>query len=147
MPTVTVESQPGHAFTTTVTAGEHSLVADEPLGAGGDDLGPTPYELLLAALGTCTAMTLLSYARHKAWPLERVTIRLAHDRVHAADCRDCETAPVRVDRISRQIGLVGPLDDEQRARLVEIAARCPVHRTLTGEIRIVDSIVDPAMIV
>jgi putative redox protein len=112
------------------------LIADEPVGVG-DDLGPTPYDLLLAALGACTAMTLRLYAERKGWSLERVSIQLTHDRVHAAHSRDCEKAPCRIERIERIVSLAGPLSDDQRQRLLAIAERCPVHRTLTGETRIV----------
>jgi putative redox protein len=138
--TVTVTSTEG--LTHEWTARGHRLVADEPEIAGGDDRGPTPYELLLAALGTCTSMTLLLYARRKAWPLERVEVRLTHDRIHAKDCGDCESTEGRIDTIHRQIRVRGALTEEQRVRLLEIAQRCPVHRTLTGEIKIRDAMVD-----
>ena len=118
-----------------IRAGRHRFVADEPLGVG-DDLGPTPYDLLLAALGTCTSMTLRMYADRHDWPLEQVTVRLEHDRVHADDCRDPETHPCVVDHIDRTIRLDGRLTAEQQARLLALAERCPVHRTLTGEIRV-----------
>ncbi len=120
----------------TIEAGAHRLTADEPVAAGGDDTGPDPYDLLLAALGACTSITLRAYARRKGWPLERVAVVLQHDKIHAEDCADCETKIGLVDRIRRTIALGGPLGDEQRARLLEIANRCPVHRTLTSEIRI-----------
>ena len=125
----------------TITAGNHSLTADEPLLAGGQDSGPDPYSLLLAALGACTSMTLQIYARRKGWPLEKVEVSLRHSRIHAEDCEDCQTKEGRIDRIERRISLTGELDDEQRARLLEIAARCPVHKTLTSEISIKDSLV------
>lgn len=121
-------------FTTDVAAGRHALVADEPESAGGADLGPSPYELLAAALATCTSMTLQMYARQKQWPLIEASVRVAHDRIHAEDCANCETTEGRVDRLTRTVTLTGDLDDEQRTRLLEIADRCPVHRTLTGEI-------------
>lgn len=120
----------------TIVAGSHRLVSDEPASAGGTDSGPTPYDLLLAALGSCTSMTLLMYARRKQWPLERVTVRLRHSRAHADDCANCETADAMLTVIERDIGLEGALDDEQRARLLAIADRCPVHRTLTSTIEI-----------
>jgi putative redox protein len=117
-----------------VDIGGHRLRADEPVKMGGHDQGPNPYALLLAALGTCTSMTLGWYAREKKLPLERVTVRLKHARIHAADCADCETKAGKLDEIQREIELEGPLDAEQRARLLAIADKCPVHRTLTSEI-------------
>jgi putative redox protein len=119
-----------------ILVGRHRLAADEPLAAGGSDLGPNPYDLLLAALGACTSMTLRLYADHKNWPLERVSVRLAHAKIHAADCADCETREGKIDRIEREIALAGPLDAAQRERLLEIAEKCPVHRTLHSEIKI-----------
>jgi putative redox protein len=119
-----------------VLAGRHRLVGDEPEGPDGHDAGPSPYDYLLAALGTCTSMTLTLYARRKQWPLETITVRLQHSRVYATDCAECETKDGHIDRIDREIALGGPLDDEQRARLLEIADRCPVHRTLTSEVSI-----------
>lgn len=118
------------------TAGEHDWLADEPRKVGGTDLGPTPYDLLLAALGTCTSMTLGMYARHKKLPLESVTVELQHDRIHAQDCEDCEKEDGQVDRIRRVLTIEGDLDQEQRARLVEVADRCPVHKTLENEIHV-----------
>jgi putative redox protein len=119
-----------------IETGRHRLVADEPVEAGGTDTGPSPYELLLAALGACTSMTLSMYARRKQWPLERVTVRLRHDKIHAKDCAECETKEGMLDRIEREISLTGPLDGEQRERLLAIANRCPVHRTLVSEVDI-----------
>ena len=117
-----------------VQAGRHQLVVDEPVEGGGNDAGPTPYDLLLAALGACTAMTLRSYARRKGWPLVDVEVRLRHDKIHARDCAECETKEGRLDHVEREILLHGPLDQSQRTRLLEIANRCPVHRTLASEI-------------
>jgi putative redox protein len=132
---VTVRSA-GARYAQEVTVGEHRLTADEPVAMGGGDRGPNPYELLLASLGTCTSMTLQMYAQRKQWPLEGVTVRLRIDRIHAADCADCETTEGKVDRIDREIELAGPLSAEQRAALLAIADKCPIHRTLKGEISI-----------
>src|SRR5262249_18957537 len=123
-------------FQQEVSVGAHRLLADEPVKAGGLDSGPGPYDLLLAALGACTAMTLRLYAERKALPLDEVTVRLHHAQIHAADCESCETKEGMLDRIDRTITLSGTLDDGQRARLLEIADKCPVHRTLTSEIEI-----------
>jgi uncharacterized OsmC-like protein/alpha/beta superfamily hydrolase len=121
-------------FLSEIRAADHGLVADEPEAVGGTDRGPSPYDLLLASLGACTAMTLRMYADHKGLPLDGVTVRLAHDRIHAEDCAARETETGRIDRIRREIELEGSLDDAQRKRLLEIADRCPVHRTLHSEI-------------
>ena len=123
-------------FAQEIVVGAHRLAADEPTSVGGTDTGPNPYDLLLASLGSCTSMTVALYARRKGWPLEAVTVRLRHSRIHAADCADCETREGMIDRIERDIELAGALTDEQRARLLEIADRCPVHRTLVSEIDI-----------
>jgi uncharacterized OsmC-like protein len=123
-------------FATDITAGRHRLRADEPTSLGGADSGPGPYELLLAALGACTAMTLRMYADQKKWPLDRVRVDLKHDKIHATDCADCETREGRVDRIERVLQIEGALDAAQRARLVEIADKCPVHRTLHSQVLI-----------
>jgi len=124
-------------FSQLIVAGRHRFRADEPMAAGGDDSGPSPYELLLAGLGTCTSMTLRMYAAQKQWPLERVTVDLKHEKIHAADCAACETKEGRIDQIERTIRIEGPLEPAQRARLLEIADRCPVHRTLHSEVYIV----------
>ena len=131
MAEVIVRSKTG--LTSEITVREHRVVADEtgPLGA---DEGLNPYELLLGALGACTAMTLRLYADRKGWPLEAVEVQLRHDRMHARDCAECETREGFLDRISKQLTLRGPLDGEQRLRLAEIAERCPVQRTLQREI-------------
>jgi putative redox protein len=128
-------------FAQTIVAGTHTLVGDEPVTAGGTDTGPSPYEFLLSALGTCTSMTVAMYARRKQWPLEEVAVTLAHSRIPAAECADCETKEGMVDQILCDLELIGPLDAEQRARLREIADRCPVHRTLRSEIRIATTLV------
>ncbi len=123
-------------FQQQIISGGHRLVADEPVKAGGLDSGPGPYDLLLAALGACTSMTLRLYADHKQLPLRRVQVRLRHSRVYASDCAECETKEGMLDRIDRAITLEGDLTAEQRKRLLEIADKCPVHRTLTSEIDI-----------
>lgn len=129
---VEVVETPARGFAQTVTVGAHRLTADEPLAAGGTDTGPSPYDYLLIALGACTSMTVRLYARRKGWPLERVAVRLRHSKVHARDCAECEKSGARLDHVDREVELSGPLDDEQRARLLEIAERCPVHRTLSA---------------
>ncbi len=123
-------------FRTELFANGFPLVADEPVTYGGTNEGPSPYEYLLAALGACTAMTVQMYARRKGWPLEEAVVRLSHQKIHAEDCRDCDEKERRIDRFVRELELIGGVDDEQRQRLLEIAEHCPVHRTLTGTIRI-----------
>jgi uncharacterized OsmC-like protein len=123
-------------FAQEIYAGPHRLHADEPASAGGTDTGPSPYDLLLASLGACTSMTVAMYARRKTWPLEEVTVHLRHSKIHAADCAECDTKEGMLDRIERDIHFAGPLTDEQRSKLLEIANKCPVHRTLTSEIDI-----------
>ena len=125
-----------HGYRTTIFASGHHLVADEPLSVGGGNTGPTPYDYLAAGLGACTSMTLRMYADRKGWPLEDVTVRLRHSKIHAEDCASCETDTGTLDQITREITLAGPLSDEQRQRLLEIADKCPVHRTLNAEIDI-----------
>ncbi len=132
---VVVESGVGR-LTQALLDGRHALVADEPVAVGGLDAGPGPYELLLMALGSCTAMTLRLYAERKGWPLQRVRVRLRHGKAHAEDCVACESGTAMIDRIDRRLELDGPLDDEQRRRLLQIADMCPVHRTLTSRIEI-----------
>lgn len=123
-------------FAQAVVAGRHTLAADEPTSVGGTDTGPNPYDLILAALGSCTSITVAMYARRKRWPLEAVTVRLRHSKIHAADCEACETKEGRLDHIEREVELIGVLSDDQRARLLDIANKCPVHRTLMSEIHI-----------
>jgi putative redox protein len=119
-----------------ITVGRHRLLADEPTAAGGTDTGPDPYGLLLAALGSCISMTVSLYARRKTWPLESVIVTLRHSKKHADDCESCESKDVMLDRIDAEVELEGPLSAEQKSRILEIARRCPVHRTLTSEIDI-----------
>ena len=129
-------------FNQTITVGPHRLVADEPVTAGGEDAGPGPYDLLLAGLGACTSMTMRLYAERKSLPLDRVTVTLKHSKIYARDCEECETREGMLDQIERDIAMDGALDPEQRKKLMEIADKCPVHRTLTSEIRIVTKVVD-----
>ena len=119
-----------------IAAGGHRLRADEPASVGGLDRGPTPYQLLSSALGTCTTMTLRMYAERKQWPLERASVTVRQEKIHASDCAECDTRDGKIDSFEREIELVGPLDQEQRARLLEIADKCPVHRTLHREVRV-----------
>lgn len=135
--TVRVRETGRGKFHLEVDDGRHVLIADEPVKVGGDDAGPSPYEFLLASLGSCTVMTLRMYAAHKGWSVERIACELRHEKVHADDCEHCETDKGKIDRIARRLVIEGDLDAEQRARLVEIADRCPVHRTLHGEIDVV----------
>ena len=124
-------------FQQTVSVGPHRMLADEPVAAGGEDSGPGPYDFLLAGLGACTSMTMRLYADRKSLPLDRVTVTLTHNKIHAEDCAECETRTGMLDRIDRVIAMEGTLDAEQRTRLMEIADKCPVHRTLTSEVHIV----------
>jgi uncharacterized OsmC-like protein/alpha-beta hydrolase superfamily lysophospholipase len=123
-------------FQQTVSVGPHQLLADEPPAAGGDDTGLSPYDFVLAGLGACTSMTMRLYADRKSLPLERTTVTLKHSKIHAEDCAECETKDGMLDQIDRVITMEGPLDAAQRKRLMEIADKCPVHRTLTSEVRI-----------
>jgi putative redox protein len=123
-----------------VWAGPHTLTVDEPKEWGGEDGGPSPYELLLGALGSCTSMTLLLYARRKGWPLEGVEVRLRHRRIHAEDCADCETKEGWLDAIEKEIVVAGDLTPEQQERLGEIAHRCPVNQTLLREVKITQTL-------
>ena len=123
-------------FTTEIRAGRHSLLADEPESVGGKDLGPTPYDYLIAALGSCTSMTLRMYADRKGWPLESALVHLEHSKVHESDCEENDDPEAKIDQIYREIQLIGPLNQEQKDRLMEIADRCPVHKTLSSKIRI-----------
>jgi putative redox protein len=121
-------------FAQEVVVGAHRLTADEPAALGGTDSGPSPYELLLAALGACTSMTVAMYARRREWPLKEVSVRMKHSKIHAEDCESCETKEGMLDRVESEIELAGELTAEQREKLLEIAKKCPVRRTLTSEI-------------
>ncbi|HUX68660.1 MAG TPA: OsmC family protein [Terriglobales bacterium] len=134
-PTVVVRGG-GSGYGQEIEAGAHRLRADEPVAAGGGDSGPSPYDLLLAALGACTSMTLGAYARIHHWPLQAVRVELRHAKVYADDCAGCDAKAARLDRIEREIQLAGELSGAQRARLLEIADRCPVHRTLQAKVEI-----------
>ncbi len=123
-------------FTQVLLDGRHLLLADEPTTIGGDDRGPSPYQLLLMALGSCTSMTVRMYAAHKGWKLARVVVRLRHFRDYATDCENCEGKEGHIERIERVITLEGSLDETQRRRLLEIAEKCPVHRTLEARVSI-----------
>ena len=131
-------SSVGDRYETLIHSDRHSLTADEPPPAG-DDLGLSPYELLLASLGSCTAMTLLMYTRRKGWKLDAVHVELSHDRVYAQDCAEVEQEEGRVEVIRRTITLEGALTEEQRGRLAYIATRCPVHKTLSTPPTIIDT--------
>jgi uncharacterized OsmC-like protein len=126
----------GSTFAQQIAAGRHRFTGDEPESVGGSDTGPSPYDFLLAALGSCTSMTVGMYARKKNWPLERVTVWLRHSKIYAVDCSECEMTEGILDRIERDVRFDGPLTAEQRSRLLEIANKCPVHRTLTSEVNI-----------
>ena len=143
---VLVEETGQGRFQQRITVGSHSFLADEPASLGGAGSGPGPYDLLLAALGACTSMTMRLYAERKGWPLTAISVRLRHAKIHASDCADCETRDdAWVDEISKEIALEGPLDSTQRERLIEIAARCPVHRTLESEVKIRTRLREPSV--
>lgn len=139
---VVVQETRKSKFNQVVIVGPHHLVADEPVAAGGEDAGPGPYDFLLAGLGACTSMTMRLYADRKSLPLDRVTVTLKHSKIYAKDCAECDTREGMLDQIERDIAMDGALDAEQRRKLMEIADKCPVHRTLTSEIRIVTKAVD-----
>lgn len=130
-------------FRTEILANGHTLVTDEPASVGGTNLGPSPYDLLVAALGACTAMTLRMYADHKGWALDAAVVRLHHRKVHKKDCEACDDRKAKVDHVERTLELSGDLDDAQRARLLEVANRCPVHRTLEGEVEVSTTLAEP----
>ena len=139
---VVVRETRNSKFQQTVSIGPHRMLADEPVAAGGEDSGPGPYDFVLAGLGACTSMTMRLYAERKSLPLERVTVTLKHSKIHAEDCADCETKAGMLDQIERVIAMEGALDAEARRKLMEIADKCPVHRTLTSEIHIVTQAAD-----
>jgi putative redox protein len=139
---VVVRETRASKFQQTVTMGPHQMLADEPVAAGGQDSGPGPYDFVLAGLGACTSMTMRMYADRKSLPLERLTVTLQHSKIHAEDCAECETKAGMLDQIDRVIQIEGALDADQRKRLMEIADKCPVHRTLTSEVRIVTKAAD-----
>ena len=139
---VDVEETLTGRYAQSMRTGQHAFMADEPVAVGGNDWVPGPYEYLLMGLGACTSMTIRMYAEMKKLPLRRVRVRLTHRKIHAADCADCETKDGKVDEIRREISLDGDLSAEQRQRLLEIANRCPVHRTLTSEIKVRSSLID-----
>jgi len=132
----------GEGFTTSMKVGRHYMTADEPVSAGGNDFGPSPYELVSAGLASCTAMTLQMYAKRKSWPLEHVKVHTSYGKNHAEDCKNCESGQAKIDTFQRTVELKGPLSPEQRNRLLEIANKCPVHRTLHSEIRIITELVE-----
>jgi uncharacterized OsmC-like protein/fermentation-respiration switch protein FrsA (DUF1100 family) len=140
--TVVVRETRASKFQQTVSIGPDRMLADEPVAAGGEDSGPGPYDFVLAGLGACTSMTMRLYADRKSLPLERTTVTLKHSKIHAQDCAECETKDGMLDQIDRVIAMEGNLDAEQRKRLMEIADKCPVHRTLTSEIHIVTRAAD-----
>ena len=129
-------------YTTLVRTGKHRFIADEPEAVGGKDLGPSPYDLLVAALGTCTGMTLRMYADRKKWPLEEVRVHLQHSKIHSEDCEHCDDKNAKLDHILREIEVIGDLDDGQRKRLLEIAEKCPVHKTLHSKINVTSKLLD-----
>ena len=135
-PAIVVVRGNATGFLQEISSGKHQLRADEPTTVGGEDAGPGPYDYLLIGLGACTSMTVGLYARTKKWPLEDITVSLRHSRIHAKDCEECETKTGMLDRIDAEVELTGPLTAEQNQKLLEIAAKCPVHRTLKSEIDI-----------
>ena len=126
----------GKTFTTRIQTGRHHFIADEPVEKGGNDKGPNPYDLLLSALGACTSITLRMYASRKEWPVDEINVRLRHFKIHAEDCEDCDSPTGRIDVIERHIEILGNIDEDQRERMLEIADKCPVHKTLHSEIKV-----------
>jgi putative redox protein len=138
MATVTVTHVPGTAYQTRMDTGDLAMIGDESLEAGGDGLGPSPYELLLASLGHCAVLTILLYARRKEWPVDKVSVRATHERLLIEDEVDGEPVKRKLERIIQEVALEGDLDDAQRARLVDIAGKCPVHRTISGDLELIE---------
>ena len=128
-------------FTTDIQSGNHTFRADEPLSVGGDDFGPNPYDLLLSSLGACTAMTMRMYADRKGWGIEEINVHLSHNKKHVKDCIDCDTQSGYIDYIEKEIEITADLDKEQRQRLLEIADKCPVHRTLHNEVKVTTKLI------
>ena len=141
MPKVLIQSLPDYTHAQLLTAAGRALVSDEPPEDDGSGLGPSPYDLLLWALGACTAMTLQIYARRKGYPLEEVAVEVEHEHTHAADCHDCvEEHEGRIEVLRRRIVLRGPLSDAERDDLLRVASRCPVHRTLRSAPEVIDTV-------
>lgn len=140
---VEVAETPEGKFTQRIRSGKHEIIADEPASSGGNDSGPGPYDYVLAGLGACTTMTVRMYADRKQLPLEKVSVRLSHKRVHADDCTDCESTDSKLDVIERELTLEGNLDENDRRKFVEIADKCPVSRTLASEIDIRTTLAEP----
>ncbi|TVQ02488.1 MAG: OsmC family peroxiredoxin [Balneolaceae bacterium] len=128
-------------YETVMTAGRHELISDEPEHSGGKDLGPDPYDYLLMALGSCTAITMRMYANRKKWPVEDIYVELRHYKAHAEDCEDCEDPKARIDKIEKEIIVKGDLEEDQMNRLLEISKKCPVHKTLLNQVEI-DSMIE-----
>ena len=131
-----VVSTANDSFTTSIQSGKHQLIADEPASVGGNDFGPSPYDLLTAALGACTSMTLQMYAKRKGWDLQEAIVHLAHSKDHAKDCEECESPRAKIDQFDKELELIGNLSEDQRTRLLEIADKCPVHKTLHNEVQV-----------
>ena len=136
MPRPIAVASGGRKYSENSTVGPHTLQVDEPVALGGGDSAPTPYELLLGALGACTAITVRMFAERRQWPLEQVHVELSHSKVHATDCANCDSSSARLDRVELAIRFVGDLSDEQRRKLMDVAEHCPLHRTLTAGLEI-----------
>ncbi|MDO6807857.1 bifunctional alpha/beta hydrolase/OsmC family protein [Zobellia galactanivorans] len=129
-------------FSTQMKVGNHFLTADEPVDVGGNDFGPSPYELVSAGLSACTAMTIQMYAKRKAWVIDNIEVHTSHNRSHVADCKDCESDGSKIDTFEREIKLTGPLDEKQKKRILQIADKCPVHKTLHSQIQVITKLID-----